>query len=81
MVTIKVDPKNVARVEFNPGEEGVSTLDLIKISGVIIKSLIDITAHNSLPYAVAEEAVMTSYKLIQGATDKSIMFKGQKGTD
>lgn len=81
MVTIKIDPKNVARVDFNPGEDGVNNLELVKISGVLIYSLINIMAQNGFPAELAECAVMDSYKTAKEVIEKSILFKGKKGTD
>lgn len=81
MVTIKIDPNNVARVDFNPGEDGVNNLELVKISGVLIYSLINIMAQNGFPAGLAEAAVMDAYKVTKEAINKSILFKGKKGTD
>lgn len=81
MVTIKIDPKNVNCVEFNPGEDGVKIVELIKISGILIYSLINIIAHNGFPAELAESAVMGAYKIAKENVDKSIAFKGKKGTN
>lgn len=81
MVTIKIDPKNVNCVEFNPGEDGVNNLELVKISGILIYSLINIIAQNGFPAEFAESAVMGAYKIAKVNVDKSILFKGKKGTD
>lgn len=81
MVTIKIDPENIGRVDFNPGKDGVNNLELVKISGILIYSLINILAQNDFPTELAEAAVMGAYKATKEAIDKSILFKGKKGTD
>jgi len=81
MVTIKIDPENIGRVDFNPGKDGVNNIELMKISGILIYSLINIMAQNGFPAELAEAAVMGAYKATKEAIDKSILFKVKKGTD
>lgn len=81
MVTIKIDPENIGRVDFNPGKDGVNNLELVRISGILIYSLINILAQNGFPTELAEHAVMHAYKVTKEAIDKTISFKGKKGTD
>lgn len=81
MVTIKIDPENIGRVDFNPGKDGVNNIELMKISGILIYSLINIMAQNGFPAELAEAAVMGAYKIAKENIEKSITFKGKKGTD